>query len=184
MGNEVASTFSTLILDATATGVSILTGDPAAGRTALGLGSANSVEFADITTDEVGANANGKIKFDATANSCVTFVDGSFEVGVYLTSNKVTLRNKADNGAASFEANAGTFTTLRTTSTIRSEGMMTAAAGFVSELPSRFGLYTFATLPAASSYTNKSVVISDRAGKSAYSDGTDWRFSGTDIVVS
>jgi len=46
------------------------------------------------------------------------------------------------------------------------------------------GVYTFATVPSASSNTGKFLRISDRAQKHAYSDGTNWRFFGDDAVIS
>jgi len=46
------------------------------------------------------------------------------------------------------------------------------------------GVYTFATVPSASSNTGKFLRISDRAQKHAYSDGTDWRFFGDDAIIS
>jgi hypothetical protein len=46
------------------------------------------------------------------------------------------------------------------------------------------GVYTFATVPSASSNTGKFLRISDRAQKHAYSDGTNWRFLGDDAVIS
>lgn len=46
------------------------------------------------------------------------------------------------------------------------------------------GVYTFATVPSASSNTGKFLRISDRAQKHAYSDGTNWRFFGDDTVIS
>jgi len=54
----------------------------------------------------------------------------------------------------------------------------------IASLPGRFGLYTFATVPTASSYTNYQITISDRAARSAYSDGTNWRFSADDVIIS
>lgn len=48
----------------------------------------------------------------------------------------------------------------------------------------RAGVYTFATVPSASSNTGKFLRISDRAQKHAYSDGTDWRFFGDDAIIS
>jgi hypothetical protein len=46
------------------------------------------------------------------------------------------------------------------------------------------GVYTFSTVPSASSNTGKFLRISDRAQKHAYSDGTNWRFFGDDAVIS
>jgi len=46
------------------------------------------------------------------------------------------------------------------------------------------GVYTFATVPSASSNTGKFMRISDRAQKHAYSDGTNWRFFGDDAIIS
>lgn len=46
------------------------------------------------------------------------------------------------------------------------------------------GVYTFATVPSASTHTGAIVRISDRAQKHAYSDGTNWRFFGDDAVIS
>lgn len=46
------------------------------------------------------------------------------------------------------------------------------------------GVYTFATVPSASSNTGKFLRISDRAQKHAYSDGTNWRFFGDDVIIS
>lgn len=46
------------------------------------------------------------------------------------------------------------------------------------------GVYTFATVPIASSNTGKFLRISDRAQKHAYSDGTNWRFFGDDAIIS
>lgn len=46
------------------------------------------------------------------------------------------------------------------------------------------GIYTFATVPSASSNTGKFLRISDRAQKHAYSDGTNWRFFGDDAIIS
>ncbi len=46
------------------------------------------------------------------------------------------------------------------------------------------GVYTFATVPSASSNTGKFLRISDRAQKHAYSDGTNWRFFGDDAIIS
>jgi hypothetical protein len=46
------------------------------------------------------------------------------------------------------------------------------------------GVYTFATVPSASSNTGKFLRISDRSQKHAYSDGTNWRFFGDDAVIS
>ena len=44
--------------------------------------------------------------------------------------------------------------------------------------------YTFAGLPAALGRSGGVVQVSDRAGKPAYSDGTNWRFFSSDAVVS
>lgn len=46
------------------------------------------------------------------------------------------------------------------------------------------GVYTFATVPSASSNAGKFLRISDRSQKHAYSDGTNWRFFGDDAVIS
>lgn len=46
------------------------------------------------------------------------------------------------------------------------------------------GVYTFSTVPSASSNTGAIIRISDRAQKQAYSDGTNWRFTGTDAIIS
>lgn len=46
------------------------------------------------------------------------------------------------------------------------------------------GVYTFSTVPSASSNTGKFLRISDRAQKHAYSDGTNWRFFGDDAIIS
>ncbi len=46
------------------------------------------------------------------------------------------------------------------------------------------GVYTFATVPIASSNTGKFLRISDRTQKHAYSDGTNWRFFGDDAIIS
>jgi len=46
------------------------------------------------------------------------------------------------------------------------------------------GVYTFATVPSASSNSGKFLRISDRSQKHAYSDGTNWRFFGDDAIIS
>lgn len=46
------------------------------------------------------------------------------------------------------------------------------------------GVYTFATVPSASSNTGKFLRISDRSQKHAYSDGTNWRFFGDDAIIT
>jgi hypothetical protein len=72
------------------------------------------------------------------------------------------------------EINNGTTGTLRDLSlrNITASGLMCC------------GVYTFATVPSASSNTGKFLRISDRAQKHAYSDGTDWRFFGDDAIIS
>lgn len=63
------------------------------------------------------------------------------------------------------------------------DAALTAAAITASALMC-CGVYTFATVPSASSNTGKFLRISDRAQKHAYSDGTNWRFFGDDAVIS
>jgi hypothetical protein len=46
------------------------------------------------------------------------------------------------------------------------------------------GVYTFATVPSASSNSGKFLRISDREQRHAYSDGTNWRFFVDDAVIS
>lgn len=46
------------------------------------------------------------------------------------------------------------------------------------------GVFTFATVPAASSNTGGEIRISDRAQRRAYSDGTNWRFIADDAIIS
>lgn len=50
--------------------------------------------------------------------------------------------------------------------------------------PTKVGTYTFATVPTASSFAGYEITISDRSHKSAYSDGINWRFVGTDAIIS
>jgi len=44
--------------------------------------------------------------------------------------------------------------------------------------------YTFGTVPSASANSGSAIRITDRGGKWAYSDGTDWRFYADDAVIS
>ena len=50
--------------------------------------------------------------------------------------------------------------------------------------PVLLGVYTFATVPTASSYTGHQITISDRSYKSAYSNGTNWLFCSNDTIIS
>lgn len=44
--------------------------------------------------------------------------------------------------------------------------------------------YTFAALPSASLNTRSTVFVTDQAGVPAYSDGTDWRYYSSNLVVT
>jgi len=50
--------------------------------------------------------------------------------------------------------------------------------------PLSVGVYTFATVPSASANTGAIIRISDRAQRQAYSDGTNWRFTADDAIIS
>lgn len=50
--------------------------------------------------------------------------------------------------------------------------------------PVRPGVYAYADVPTASSFTGHAITISDRSYKWAYSDGTDWRFFVDGAVIS
>jgi hypothetical protein len=130
---------------------------------------------------------------------------GTISTGV-ATLNTVTIR--ADSGFASISPNAGrqfllatnhvqlwrngTFTLILDWGTADTLRIMDSGSGFC-DLQARaitasalmcVGVYTFATVPSASSNTGKFLRISDRAQKHAYSDGTSWRFFGDDAVIS
>lgn len=53
-----------------------------------------------------------------------------------------------------------------------------------SAMPLASGVYTFATVPTASSHTGHAIRISDRAQRWAYSDGTNWKFFADDSTIS
>lgn len=44
--------------------------------------------------------------------------------------------------------------------------------------------YTFAALPSAPQNSGSTVFVSDQAGVPAYSDGTDWRYYSSNLVVT
>jgi len=44
--------------------------------------------------------------------------------------------------------------------------------------------YTFATVPTASANTGSTIRITDRSNRQAYSDGTNWRFTADDVIIS
>lgn len=44
--------------------------------------------------------------------------------------------------------------------------------------------YTFATVPTVASHTGSAIRITDRAQRWAYSDGTNWRFTADDVIIS
>ena len=62
--------------------------------------------------------------------------------------------------------------------------VLTGATSVSSTVPISSGVYTFATVPTASSYSGAAIRISDRSQKWAYSDGTEWRFFVDGAVIS
>jgi hypothetical protein len=108
------------------------------------------------------------------------FISGAVaNPGLRLAQNKLLSwsgnSNDATSGAsASIGQSSGTVTvtTNLTSTAITATGLMCC------------GVYTFATVPSASSSTGKFLRISDRAQKHAYSDGTNWRFFGDDAIIS
>jgi hypothetical protein len=68
--------------------------------------------------------------------------------------------------------------------TLNADRSATFAAGGSFSGPITLGVYTFATVPSASANTGSIIRISDRAQRQAYSDGTDWRFTADDAVIS
>lgn len=103
-----------------------------------------------------------------------------------------TQSGAANRGVLGFSAGSGTLryrsaATSMSTGTevfaIGSTGNVTCA-GITASAPVSSGVYTFATVPTASSYTGSAIRISDRSQKWAYSDGTDWRFFVDGAVIS
>lgn len=64
------------------------------------------------------------------------------------------------------------------------DGTFWSAGGADFAKPTKCGVYTFATVPSASANTGGTIRISDRAERQAYSDGTNWRFTADDLVIS
>lgn len=125
-------------------------------------------------------------------SSAVTIDDSGNVTGVaaLTTSGKLTL-----NGSG-FVCDAGSVGYLRgralvafqtdidyTIAGVKTSGAVEAVAITASGLMC-VGVYTFATVPSASSNTGKFLRISDRSQKHAYSDGTNWRFFGDDAIIS
>lgn len=73
----------------------------------------------------------------------------------------------ARNAAGVLETNNGTAGTLATHTAIL-----------------RPAPYTFATVPTASSNTGSTIRITDRSNRQAYSDGTNWRWTADDVIIS
>ena len=93
------------------------------------------------------------------------------------------------NKLLSWSSNGNDATSSATASIGQSGGTVTVTTNLTSTAITATGLmccgvYTFATVPSASSNTGKFLRISDRAQKHAYSDGTNWRFFGDDAIIS
>lgn len=102
---------------------------------------------------------------------------------IYAASNAVLL--KSPNGSLGTFDNTGCFTASKfANGTSGSTTIGNATGGTSHAGPAKLGIYTFATVPTASSYTGYKITISDRAYRSAYSDGTNWRFEADDAVIS
>jgi hypothetical protein len=122
-----------------------------------------------------GYNANGTNRFYLSGG--VLLVHSTHLIGwnsnsADATNGTYTMLGRSSEGVV--EVNNGTLGTLRDfrARDLTASGLMCA------------GVYTFATVPSASSNTGKFLRISDRAQKHAYSDGTNWRFFGDDAVIS
>jgi hypothetical protein len=102
----------------------------------------------------VSTPADGQLRLTNLAESAGILFD-------VTTDGTCKVRTKSDSGDAALNAAA-----------ITASGLMCC------------GVYTFSTVPSASSNTGKFLRISDRSQKHAYSDGTNWRFFGDDAVIS
>jgi len=142
-----------------------------------------------IQNRSVTINDNGVI---TTPHNIVCASGVSGEPAIYATGSGTMVRLQrtglVDLGIG--EASGNTFAVRNngTGLTMFSVHATTFAAAFLGELVAAglmcVGVYTFATVPSASSNTGKFLRISDRAQKHAYSDGTNWRFFGDDAVIS
>lgn len=138
---------------------------PASGEICLATGGQNWISFFQA----VAVNLKSNLKYGISSDSANA-----------RTAPDVTLARNATGPAWIIAANGGVQIRNLANS---ADGALTAAAITASGLIC-CGVYTFATVPSASSNTGKFLRISDRAQKHAYSDGTDWRFFGDDAVIS
>lgn len=121
---------------------------------------------------------------------CIITTGGTFSIGstaIAFSGNKLQLGSSVDtlsrggDGTITLTGNAADVV-LAPAGT---EKVRVAANGLVTNVgPVRMGVYTFATVPSASTFSGGMIRISDRAQRTAYSDGTNWRFTADDVIIS
>lgn len=149
----------------------------------IGITTANELECSDITsTTRLNLTNNSAWGLTIQANGADVRIQSNSSFGicsggsnatpdVYLSRTAATWRIRADSGVA-----------IRNLADSAAASLTCAA--ITATLPVIVGVYTFATVPAASSHTGACIRISDRAQRLAYSDATNWRFVADDIVIS
>jgi len=138
-------------------------------------GSSLKVRRSDITTRFVTINPDfgdagtqinswGRLELEASNGSSP----------LYLRGSRVIFNNVANTSPVSLIGTTDLLTVYNGGGTVVGtfEGILKPAA------------YTFATVPSASSNTGSTIRITDRAQRQAYSDGTNWRFTADDVIIS
>lgn len=178
----------------TATGRSIVTAaDAVTVRTVIGVYSEAEVDAAIASIDTSGlvpyTGANQAVNLGSQSLACgnvnvanlsAVSIDGGSSPTLQNLGGYTTIRNVSGGNGIQF-TNFDDFNTGESSKWVR---IPRANPRIASNIPVRFGLYTFATVPTASSYTGYQITISDRDYRSAYSDGTNWRFISDDAIIS